>query len=87
MAGALPNVDFPGGFSLSHNELKKNKKKWSNETKTICLINDVPVPYTKRVKEEKVLPWDQKSLLIWDVFKAQSPTKLNTLLQAMTLKQ
>ena len=86
MARALPNVDFPDGFSLSHNELKKKKKKWSNETKTICLINDVPVPYTKRVKE-KVLQRDQKSLLIWDVFKAQSPTKLNTPLQAMTLKQ
>ena len=27
MARALPNVDFPDGFSLSHNELKKKKKQ------------------------------------------------------------
>ena len=26
MARALPNADFPDGFSLSHNELKKKKK-------------------------------------------------------------
>ena len=30
----LTNVDFPDGFSLSHNE-----KHWNNETETICLIN------------------------------------------------
>ena len=34
-------------FSLSH---KKNP--WSNETETICFINDALVPYIKRVKEE-----------------------------------
>ena len=45
---SLPNVDFPDGFSLSHNE-----KDWSNETETICLVNDVLVSYIKRVKEAR----------------------------------
>ena len=58
-------------FSLSH-----NKKHWSNETETIRLINDVLVPYIKRVKEERTFPRYQKSLLIWDAFKAQSITNI-----------
>ena len=58
-------------FSLSH---KKNP--WSNETETICFINDVLVPYIKRVKEEETFPRDQKIVLIWDAFKAQSTTKV-----------
>ena len=48
---SLPNISFAEDFSLSHNE-----KHWSKETETLCLINDVLVPYIKRVKEEKVLP-------------------------------
>ena len=76
-ARSLPNVDFPDGFSFSHNE-----KHWSNETETICLINDVLAPYIKRVKEEKALPRDQRSLLIWDPFKTQSTTKVEDTLES-----
>ena len=59
-------IMFFSGFSFSHIE-----KHWSNETATIRLINEVLVPYIKRVKEEKALPRDQKRLLIWDVFKVE----------------
>ena len=58
-------------FFLSH-----YKKHWSNETETICLINSVLVLYIKRVKEEKALLQDPKSLLMWDAFKAQLTTKV-----------
>ena len=64
---SLPIVDFPDGFCLSHNE-----KHWSNEKETVRLIEQVLVPYIKKSKKEKVIPNDQKSLLIWDAFKAQS---------------
>lgn len=74
-ARSLPKVDFPEGFCLSHNE-----KHWSNETETIRLIDDVLVPYIEKVKEEKALPRNQKSLLIWDAFKAQSTTKVEATL-------
>ena len=56
--------------------MSRNEKHLSNETETIGLINDVLVPYIKRLKEKKVLPRDQKGLLIWNVFKAQSVTKV-----------
>ena len=70
---SLPNVTFPDGFCLAFNE-----KHWSNET--ICLIKDVLVPHIEKVKEEKALPESQKSLLVWDAFKAQStPNVMDTL--------
>ena len=71
----LPNVDFPDGFCLSYNE-----KHWSNENETIRLIEKVLVPYIKKVREAKSLPSNQKSLLIWDAFKAQSTTKVSDVL-------
>ena len=71
----LPNVNFPHGFTLSHNE-----KYWSNEPETMRLINDLLVLYIKRVKEEKDLPQDQKNLLTWDAFKTQSTTKVEDIL-------
>ena len=80
-AKSLPNVDFPDGFFLLHNE-----KNWCNETETIRLVNNVLVPYIKRVKEEKALPRDQKSLLIWDAFKAQSTTKVEDTLASYGIK-
>ena len=58
-ARLLSNVGFPDRFSLLHNE-----KYWSNKTEAASLINEVLVPYIKRLKKEKTLPRDQKSLLI-----------------------
>ena len=60
---SLPNFTFPDGFCLAFNE-----KRWSNETETIRLIEEVLVPYIEKVKEEKALPKSQKSLLLWDPF-------------------
>ena len=68
---SLPNVTFPDGFCLAFDE-----KHWSKETEIIRLIKDVLVPYIEKVKEEKALPESQKSLLVWDAFKAQSTPKV-----------
>ena len=68
---SLPNVKFPRGFCLAY-----NPKHWSNENETLRLIEDVLVPYIAKIKEEKSLPESQKSLLLWDAFKAQSTQKV-----------
>ena len=73
---SLPDFTFPDGLCLAFNQ-----KNWSNETETTCLIEDLLVPYIKKVKEEKALSQPKKSLLIWDAFKAQSTSKvMDTLL-------
>ena len=64
---SLPSVNFPAGFALTYNE-----KHWSNEKETINFIEDVLCPYIKDVKERFGLDVLQKSLLLWDAFKAHS---------------
>ena len=56
---SLPDFTFPDGLCLAFNQ-----KSWSNETETTCLIEDLLVPYIKKVKEEKALSQPKKSLLI-----------------------
>ena len=71
----LPDFTFPDGFCSAFSQ-----KHWDYETKTICLIEDLLVPYIEKVIEEKGLPQSQKSLLVWDTFKAQSiPKVMDTL--------
>jgi len=74
---SLPSVKFPRGFCLSY-----NPKHWSNEDETLRLIEEVLVPYVEKVKKEKSLPTSQKSLLLWDAFKAQSTQKVKDALAA-----
>ena len=69
-AQCLPkDAKFPNGFCISYNETY-----WSNEAKTLQLLDDVIKPYVENVRSELDLP-DQKALLIWDAFKAQSMYK------------
>ena len=72
---SLSTVDFPDGFCLSYSE-----KLWSNEKETVRLIEQVLVPYNKKLKEEKGQPKDQKRLLIWDAFKVQSTANVSDVL-------
>ena len=74
---SLPSVKFPRGICLSY-----NPKHWSNERETLKLINEVLVPQIEKVKKEKSLPDSQKSLLLWDAFKAQSTQKVKDALSA-----
>ena len=66
-ACSLPSVEFPNGFCLSY-----NPKHWSNEYETINLLESVTDPYFCQVREELGLQNDQKALILWDAFKAQS---------------
>ena len=62
--------------------LSYNPKHWSNESETLKLIDEVLVPHIEKVKKEKSLPDSQKSLLLWDAFKAQSTQKVKDALSA-----
>ena len=62
---SLPKTTFPKGSVLS-----ANKSHWSNETETIRLLNRIIHPYAKRKKADLDLPSSQKSLIIWDAFRA-----------------
>ena len=64
---SLPSVKFPADFALTYNE-----KHWSNEKETLNFIQNILCPYIKDVKEMLGLDVSQKSLLLWDAFKAQS---------------
>ena len=78
---SLPNFTFPDGFCLIFNQ-----KHWNNETETIRLIEDLLVPYIKKVKEEKALPQSQKSLLVWDAFKTYSTPKVMDTLSSYSIE-
>ena len=79
---SLPAVKFPAGFSLSY-----NTKHWSNEAETIRLLNDIIAPYCTKVKKELGLPENQRTLLLWDAFKAQSTEKVIRELERLAFKQ
>ena len=78
---SLPDFTFRDGFCLAFSQ-----KHWSNETKTIRLIEDLLVPSTEKVKEEKALPQSQKNLLVWDAFKTQATPKVMDTLSSYGIK-
>ena len=62
---SLPRFKFPLEFSLS-----VNKKHYSNEAKSIKLIEEITLPYV--MEERKMLSkLDQAALVIFDVFRGQ----------------
>ena len=79
---SLPSVEFPNGFCLSY-----NPKHWSNEYETINLLESVVDPYFCQVREELGLQNDQKALILWDAFKAQSTDKVTKVLEFLNIIQ
>ena len=79
---SLPSVEFPNGFCLSY-----NPKHWSNEYETINLLESVVDPYFCQVREELGLQNDQKALILWDAFKAQSTDKVTKGLERLNIVQ
>ena len=63
---SLPRFKFPPSFSLS-----VNKTHYSNEKEARKYLREIILPYVEMVKTTKKLKPDQKSLLIFDVFKGQ----------------
>ena len=78
---SLPDAQFPKGFSLSY-----NPSHWSNEEETLRLINDVIKPYIEGVKKELDLPEGQKTLIIWDAFKAQECPSVKQRLKELNIE-
>ena len=62
----LQGIEFPSGFDFTH-----SFNHWSNEELVIQHMHEVILPYVDKIKEELSLTEDQKSLLIYDVFKGQ----------------
>ena len=62
---SLPRVNFPKSFSLS-----ANPKHCSNEKESIKVLEEIIIPYVKKVRERLGMERDQ-ALLIMDVFKGQ----------------
>ena len=79
---SLPSVEFPNGFCLSY-----NPKHWSNEYETINLLESVVDPYFCQVREELGLQNDQKALILWDAFKAQSTDKVTKGFERLNIVQ
>ena len=79
-ACSLPSVEYPNGFCLSY-----NPKHWSNEYERINLLDSVVDPYFFQVREELGLQNDQKALILWDAFKAQSTDKVNKELERLNI--
>ena len=72
---------FPDGFSVT-----QNPKHWSNETETLNLVKEVIDPYIKATRKKLGLPDNQKALLVWDVFKAQTTDKVTSELKRLNLE-
>ena len=60
-----PSVSFPTDWDIFHTETH-----WSNSASVIRYIDNVLLPYFEKQKELLNLPGEQKSLLIFDVFRA-----------------
>ena len=69
-------IEFPRGFHITH-----SPNHWSNEELAIQHISEIVIPYVEKMKEELGLPSDQKSLLIYDVFKGQTTERYKEFIQ------
>ena len=81
-ARSLPSVEFPNGFCLSY-----NPKNWSNEDEMIELLESVVDQSLYQVREELGLQNNQKGLILWDSFKAQSTDKVTKELERLNIVQ
>ena len=74
---SLPRYQFPQSFSLS-----VNPKHYSNTTESLKLLNEIIIPYVKKIRSSEDIPNDQYSLVIMDVFTGQKASKVLELLNA-----
>ena len=74
---SLPRYQFPPSFSLS-----VNPKHYSNTTESLKILNEIIIPYVKKIRSSKDIPNDQYALLIMDVFTGQKTSEVLDLLNA-----
>ena len=63
-------IPFLDRFDVTH-----SKSHWEKETLAIQYLDNIIIPYFEVIREELGLPEDQKCLLIYDIFKAQTTDK------------
>ena len=66
---SLPHYQFHEDCSLSVNE-----KHFSNSKESVKFLNEIIVPYVKKMRESKGLGKEQVALVVMDVFKGQGST-------------
>lgn len=71
-----PPYSFPTDWSITH-----SPNHWSNESTMLAYIEDVIVPYVKRVHEEMDTDDDQAALALFDHFKGQLTANVTTALE------
>ena len=71
------DVTFPdeGDLTYTHNH-------WSNEEKALEHLTKVLFPYVEKKKAELNVPAEQKSLLLFDVFKGQKTQRYQDYLES-----
>ena len=74
---SLPRYQFPQSFSLS-----VNPKHYSNTTESLKLLNEIIIPYVKKIRSSEDIPNDQYYLVIMDVFTGQKTSEVLDLLNA-----
>ena len=74
---SLPRYQFPQSFSLSVNPML-----YSNTTESLKLLNEIIIPYVKKIRSSEDIPNDQYSLVIMDVFTGQKTSEVLDLLDA-----
>ena len=79
---SFTSVEFPNGFCLNY-----NPKHRINEYETINLLENVVYPYFCQLREGLGLQIDQKSLILWDTFKAKSTDKVTNELERLKIVQ
>ena len=71
-----PRGEFPKGFDITH-----SPNHWANKEIVMSLLKKIVLPFVHKKRESLSLSKDAKSLLIFDVFKAQTTLAINDLLK------
>ena len=67
-------MEIPAGFSLSAKE-----RHFSNNKESVKFLNEIIVPYIKKMRESKGLGKEQMALVIMDVFTGQMTSEVKIL--------
>ena len=71
-----PKIEFPKGFDITH-----SPNHWANKEIVMSLLKKIVFPFINKKCESLSLSKDEKSLLIFDVFKGQTTPAVNDLLK------
>ena len=74
---SLPRYQFPQSFSLSF-----NPKHYSNTSESLKILNEIIIPYVKKIRSSGYILNDQYSLVIMDIFTGQKTSEVLDLLNA-----